>query len=175
MLAKASLAKHFTLSLALVAGLTASACSGKEKASALPKTDPKPVAAAPAPKAPVSEGGSVSAGPEAPSSPIYFAFDSDQLTPESQVTLKQMADYLRANPTAVLTVEGHCDETGSSEYNLALGDRRARAAREYLKKLGVEEARLNTISYGEEKPAVAGSDDSAHEKNRRGQFDLKRG
>jgi peptidoglycan-associated lipoprotein len=157
------------LSLALVAGLTAVGCSGAEKKTTLPKTEPKVAAVTPAPAAPTSPGGSVSAGPEAPSSPIYFEFDSDQLTDQSQVILKQMADYLKAHPAAALTVEGHCDETGSSEYNLALGDRRARAAREYLRKLGVEEARLNTISYGEEKPAVAGAD----EKNRRGQFDLK--
>lgn len=160
----------FMLSLAMIASLTAAGCSGAEKKTALPKTEPRPVAAA-APAAPASAGGSVSAGPEAPSSPIYFAFDSDELTSDSQVTLRQMASYLAANPKAALTVEGHCDESGSSEYNLALGDRRARAAREYLRKLGVEEARLNSISYGEEKPAVAGAD----EKNRRGQFDLKRG
>ncbi len=161
----------FLLSLALVAGLTAVGCSGAEKKTTLPKSEAKVAATAPAPAAPASPGGSVSAGPEAPSSPIYFALDSDELTPDSQVTLKQMAEYLLATPKALLTVEGHCDESGSSEYNLALGDRRARAAREYLRKLGVEEARLNTISFGEEKPAVAGAD----EKNRRGQFDLKQG
>ena len=70
----------------------------------------------------------------------------------------------RAHPAALLTVEGHCDDSGSPEYNLALGDRRARVARDYLKKLGVEDARLNSISYGEEKPAVAGTDDAARER-----------
>jgi peptidoglycan-associated lipoprotein len=164
---------RIALSLA-VAGFML-ACSGTQKPKATRAAEapaapaPQVVAAAPAP----GSGGTVSAGPEAPSSPIYFEFDSDQLTDPSQKTLKQMADYLGANPAATLTVEGHCDETGSVEYNLALGDRRARAAREYLKKLGVDEARMNTISYGEEKPAVAGSDDAAHSKNRRGQFDLK--
>lgn len=118
-------------------------------------------------------GGSVSAGPQAPSSPIYFAFDSDALTSESQSVLRQMAEYLRARPEAGLTIEGHCDETGSNEYNLALGDRRANAARAYLRALGVEDRRIKTVSYGEEKPAVAGNDDDAHAKNRRGQFDLK--
>ena|SRR5688572_12412053 len=112
---------------------------------------------------------SVSVGPQAPSSPIYFEFDSDQLTDDSQKTLQQMAEYLKANPGAQLTIEGHCDELGSGEYNLALGDRRARTARDYLEALGIAEERLKNISYGEEKPAVAG--DNA--KNRRGQFDLK--
>jgi peptidoglycan-associated lipoprotein len=154
----------------------AGACATAETKAASPtaKVSTPPVnVAAGAPKNPASAGGTVSAGPNAPSSPIYFAFDSDQLTAEGQQTLKQMADYLRANPKATLTVEGHCDDTGSSEYNLALGDRRARAAVAYLKALGVEEARLNSISFGEEKPAVAGDDEDARAKNRRGQFDLK--
>lgn len=162
--------KPALLSLPLAAAL-ALACASTDK----PKASSKPTVTAPklaeAPKA--SVGGSVSAGPSAPAAPIYFAFDSDQLTDDGQQLLKQMAEYLRANPTATLTVEGHCDETGSADYNLALGDRRARVAREYLEALGVEEARLNSISFGEEKPAVAGSDDAAHQKNRRGQFDLK--
>jgi peptidoglycan-associated lipoprotein len=133
-----------------------------------PKTAPKV-----AENQPASIGGSVSAGPEAPSSPIYFAFDSDELTEESRRTLKQMAEYLRANPKAALTIEGHCDESGSAEYNLALGDRRARAAMKYLRDLGVDQVRLNTISYGEEKPAVAGSDEASRAKNRRGEFAVK--
>jgi peptidoglycan-associated lipoprotein len=139
----------------------------------------KPVATSPAPVAkaepqkPVTDGVSVSAGAAAPSAPIYFAFDSDALTPDAQTSLQQMAAYLKSNPKASLTIEGHCDETGSEEYNLSLGDRRARAARDYLKKLGVDEVRLNSISYGEERPAVAGTDESSHAKNRRGQYDLK--
>lgn len=168
--------KKITMSMAMAALVaTGVGCASSQK----PVVKSKPAVTAPAPKvaeAPkpaTSHGGSVSAGPEAPSSPIYFGFDSDQLTPDSQQTLRQMADYLKAHPEAVLTVEGHCDETGSSEYNLALGDRRARAARDYLKALGVDDTRLKSISYGEEKPAMAGSDDAAHEKNRRGQFDLK--
>lgn len=165
-----SLAAAGIVSLGLVAG---AGCASAQKPKVAAKAEPAPAPAklAEAPR-PASNGGSVSAGPEAPSSPIYFGFDSDQLTPESQQTLRQMAEYLKAHPGAALTVEGHCDETGSSEYNLALGDRRARAARDYLKALGVDDSRLKSISYGEEKPAVAGTDDAAHEKNRRGQFDL---
>lgn len=159
------------LTLPLAATL-ALACATTDKPKAATQ---KPAATAPAlaDASKGSVGGSVSAGPAAPAAPIYFTFDSDQLTGESQSLLKQMAGYLQANPTATLTIEGHCDETGSADYNLALGDRRARAAREYLEALGVQEVRLNSISFGEEKPAVAGTDDGAHEKNRRGQFDLK--
>lgn len=169
-----------SLSATLVAGL-AGGCASTETAK---------VAARPAATTPKTEqvaqkaeellapnpGGKVSiVDLAAPSSPIYFGFDSDQLTSQGQTVLQQMAEYLRAHPKAMLTVEGHCDETGSAEYNLSLGERRARAAREYLKALGVEDARLKAISYGEEKPAVAGSDDDAHQKNRRGAFELTPG
>lgn len=164
---------------ALVTG--AVGCVSTEQAKARP-LEPVPAAPAPAavrlaekPKGAVTDGGSVSAGPQAPSSPIYFSFDSDVLTSDSQGTLRQMADYLRSKPQAFLTVEGHCDETGSVEYNIALGERRARAARDYLKALGVPESRLRTISYGEERPAEAGNDEAAHARNRRGEFALKGG
>jgi peptidoglycan-associated lipoprotein len=168
--------KKLVLSLGLIGVFTAaSACASAEKPKAARAPLQEPARVAEAPKPAVSDGGSISAGPEAPSSPIYFAFDSDQITPESQQTLAQMADYLRAHPEARLTIEGHCDETGSAEYNLALGDRRARAARDYLKRLGIDDTRLKSISYGEERPAVAGSDEAAHQQNRRGQFDLKNG
>lgn len=164
--------KIAALSLGLVAALSlACATTDKPKAKlAAPAAAPAPtVAAAPT----GSQGGSVSAGPAAPTLPIYFEFDSDQLTATSQQSLKSMAAYLAANPGAALTVEGHCDETGSPDYNLALGDRRARAAVEYLEALGVATARLKSISFGEERPAVAGSDDASHQQNRRSQYDLK--
>lgn len=162
------------LAFAALCFTTVSACATTEKPKAQARAAPAGAATAPKKTAVASApGGSVRAGLEAPSSPIYFAFDSDQLTIDSQHTLQAMAGYLKENPKAVLTIEGHCDESGSGEYNLALGDRRARAARAYLKALGVEDTRLKSISYGEEKPAVAGSDDAANEKNRRGQFDLK--
>lgn len=165
------MSKISPLSLGLAVALALGcATTDKPKAKLAPAPAPAPaVAAAPAPSA----GGSVSAGPTAPTLPIYFDFDSDQLTPASQESLKQMAAYLAANPAAVLTIEGHCDDTGSSEYNLALGDRRARAAVGYLEALGVASARLKSLSFGEERPAVVGNDDVTHQKNRRGQYDLK--
>ncbi|MCC7072625.1 MAG: OmpA family protein [Deltaproteobacteria bacterium] len=165
------MSKIAPLAFGLIAALAlACATTEKPKAKLAPAPSPAPaVAAAPAPSA----GGSVSAGPAAPTLPIYFDFDSDQLTPSSQESLKQMAGYLAANAGSMLTIEGHCDETGSSEYNLALGDRRARAAVEYLEALGVTGTRLKSISFGEERPAVVGNDDAAHQKNRRGNYDLK--
>lgn len=163
--------KVAALSLGLAAALSlACATTEKPKAKLAPSTPPAPaVAMAPA----GSNGGSVSAGPSAPTLPIYFDFDSDQLTKESQQSLTQMAAFLAANPAALLTIEGHCDETGSSDYNLALGDRRARSAVEYLEALGVATGRLKSISFGEERPAVAGGDDAANQQNRRGQYDLR--
>ena len=162
--------------IALVSLTFSLACAEAQKPTTMNRAkDPPPTApakVAEAPK-PVTDGVQVSAGPEAPSSPIYYAFDSDELTDEAQNTLKQMATYLKAHPTAHLTIEGHCDETGSEEYNLALGDRRARQARTYLKALGIDDVRLSSISFGEEKPAVAGTDDASLAKNRRGVFDLK--
>jgi peptidoglycan-associated lipoprotein len=84
-----------------------------------------------------------------------------------------MAQYLNDNPAASVTIEGHCDDLGSAEYNLALGDKRARQAREYLTKLGIDGKRVQVLSFGEEKPAIENpSDDAAREKNRRDEFAL---
>ncbi|NLY40928.1 MAG: peptidoglycan-associated lipoprotein Pal [Desulfovibrionales bacterium] len=101
---------------------------------------------------------------------IYFAFDSNELSQESRAILQEKADLLKANPALSLLIEGHCDERGTEEYNLALGERRARAAYEFLVLLGVESSRLQIISYGEEYPAVQGSNEAAWSKNRRDEF-----
>jgi peptidoglycan-associated lipoprotein len=103
---------------------------------------------------------------------VYFAFDDYTLSPEAQSKLNTTADYLRENPAAVMQVEGHCDERGSIEYNLALGQRRAQSVKNYLVELGIDPSRLPTISYGEEKPAVQGHDESAWSQNRRAEFVL---
>ena len=123
-----------------------------------------------------SKGGSLAiSGSDAPKAPIYFDFDSEQLRPESQDLLKKMAKFLSENPTSVVTIEGHCDDLGSAEYNLALGDKRARQAKEYLTRLGIEDKRVQVVSFGEEKPAVENaSDDAAREKNRRDEFELNK-
>ncbi|GAB1410547.1 peptidoglycan-associated lipoprotein Pal [Desulfovibrionales bacterium] len=101
---------------------------------------------------------------------IYFAFDSNELSQESRAILQEKADLLKANPALSLLIEGHCDERGTEEYNLALGERRARAAYEFLVLLGVESSKLQIISYGEEYPAVQGSNEAAWSKNRRDEF-----
>lgn len=103
---------------------------------------------------------------------VYFAFDDYTLSAEAQASLNNTADYLRENPAAVMQIEGHCDERGSVEYNLALGQRRAQSVKNYLVELGIDPSRLPTISYGEEKPAVLGSDESAWSQNRRAEFVL---
>jgi len=101
---------------------------------------------------------------------IYFGFDQYSLTEEARATLKKHADWLRANRGALMRIEGHCDERGTNEYNLALGQRRADAAKKYLVGLGVDSKRMTTVSYGEEKPLDPGHDEAAWAKNRRAQF-----
>jgi peptidoglycan-associated lipoprotein len=101
---------------------------------------------------------------------IYFDFDSAELTPMAQDVLVRKADWLRANPMASVIIEGHCDERGTAEYNLALGERRANAARDLVVDLGISDARVSTISYGEERPADMGSNEEAWAKNRRDVF-----
>ncbi len=102
---------------------------------------------------------------------IYFDFDSFVLSQEARDTLTKNADYmLKKDPSLKIQIEGHCDERGSDEYNLALGEKRAKAALSYLTTLGVPAARLSFISYGKEKPADPGHDDAAWAKNRRDEF-----
>jgi peptidoglycan-associated lipoprotein len=101
---------------------------------------------------------------------IYFEFDKALLQPEAQQVLDKKAEYMRMNPNITVTIEGHCDERGTDAYNLALGERRANAAKDYLINLGVEAGRLSTISYGEERPLDYGHNEEAWAKNRRDQF-----
>lgn len=98
---------------------------------------------------------------------VFFALDSSVLSSEAQATLARQADWLKANGSVNVVVEGHCDERGTREYNLALGERRATAAKSYLVSTGVSTARVSTISYGKERPAVAGSDEASWSQNRR--------
>jgi peptidoglycan-associated lipoprotein len=101
---------------------------------------------------------------------IYFAFDKSDLSDQSRQILAEKAELLKAHPALNLLIEGHCDERGTNEYNMALGERRARAAYEYLVLMGIEAGRLTIISYGEEYPAVPGSNEEAWAKNRRDEF-----
>lgn len=103
---------------------------------------------------------------------IHFDFDSSTLTAEAQKILTKKAEWLMNNPDAKSTVEGHCDERGTNEYNLALGDRRATSAKTFLVDLGVSASRLTTISYGEERPVDSGQNEEAWAKNRRCHFTI---
>lgn len=104
---------------------------------------------------------------------IYFDFDKSDLKPETQEALKSKAEWLRKNPGESVIIEGHCDERGTNEYNLALGDRRAQSAKNFLNDLGIAKSRLTTISYGEERPADPRQNETAWSKNRRAHFVLE--
>jgi len=101
---------------------------------------------------------------------IYFDFDKSTLTAAAQDNLLRKAQWLRENSDATVTIEGHCDERGTAEYNLALGDRRAESAKAFLVDLGIDPARLTTISYGEERPIDPRHTEEAWAKNRRDHF-----
>ena len=100
-------------------------------------------------------------------STVYFDYDQSSLTSEAQATLDRQAAFLKASPSFRLIIEGHCDERGTREYNLALGDRRASAVRDYLVAKGINASRLSTISYGKERPSVGGSNETSYALNRR--------
>jgi peptidoglycan-associated lipoprotein len=99
---------------------------------------------------------------------VFFGFDRSDLTPEGRARLDRQAAWLRQYPTANVSVEGHCDERGTREYNLALGERRAMAVKNYLVAAGIDAARIETISYGKERPAVMGTGETSWSQNRRG-------
>lgn len=101
---------------------------------------------------------------------VYFGFDSSNLEGDTKEAVKANAEYLKANANVDVQVEGHCDERGGRQYNLALGERRAKAVRDYLVAMGVESKRISTISYGNERPKAEGNDESAWSQNRRANF-----
>jgi len=101
---------------------------------------------------------------------IHFSFDKYDLSPEARDLLGKLADWLLEYSDFEVTIEGHCDDRGTIAYNLALGERRAEAAKAYLANLGIADARITTISYGEELPVDPGQNEAAWEKNRRGHF-----
>jgi peptidoglycan-associated lipoprotein len=103
---------------------------------------------------------------------IYFDYDKSELKPEAQDTLTKKAAFLQANPDYNVSIAGNCDERGTNEYNLALGERRATAASKFISALGVSKNRISTISYGEERPVDTGHNEAAWEKNRRDEFKL---
>ncbi len=104
---------------------------------------------------------------------VHFDFDSSVLSAEAQQILLDKAQWLRKNSNASVTIEGHCDERGTNEYNLALGDRRANSAKAYLTDLGISASRMDTVSYGEERPLDPGHDEAAWARNRRAHFEIR--
>jgi len=104
---------------------------------------------------------------------IYFEYDKSSLLPAARELLKKKAQWLQANSEAIILIEGHCDDRGTNEYNLALGERRARSAKTYLTDLGISPSRLTTISYGEERPVDPGQTEEAWAKNRRAHFEIE--
>jgi peptidoglycan-associated lipoprotein len=153
---------------AVVSALLVAGCASKKEAPPA-EVPPPPPAAAPQ-QAPVStivpgsaEDLRVNVGDT-----VHFDYDQYSLTDEDKGTLQRQATWLQKYPAVRVTVEGHCDERGTREYNLALGARRANAVKEYLASLGVSSSRVETVSYGKERPICTQSDESCWAQNRRG-------
>ena len=123
----------------------------------------------------LQEGKSPVTPASSPMKDIYFDFDRYDLSADARTILRTNADWLKNNPTARVEIEGHCDDRGTNEYNLALGAKRAQAAREYLVTLGVASSRLSTISYGEEIPVCKEATESCWGQNRRSRFVILQG
>jgi peptidoglycan-associated lipoprotein len=105
---------------------------------------------------------------------VHFEYDSSVVKSGDKSKVKAVADYLKANPLDAVEIEGHCDERGTEEYNRSLGDRRALALRQALAALGVDPMRVDTISFGKDRPVDTGKSEAAHRKNRRGEFVLEK-
>jgi peptidoglycan-associated lipoprotein len=157
--------------LAFVAALALAACSSKPETTAstagtgakTTTTTQSGAAAGTAAVAPgTKEDFTVNVGDT-----VYFGYDRYDLTPEAQTQLQKQAAWLKNYPNVAIGIEGHCDERGTREYNLALGERRANAVRDYLVALGVPAGRLQTISFGKERPAVIAFDEAGYALNRR--------
>ena len=103
---------------------------------------------------------------------IFFEFDSSTLSAEAESILRAKAEWMRRNPSLTIVIEGHCDNRGTTEYNLALGERRAESVKRFLIDLGIAETRIRTISFGEERPLVMGDNEEAWAKNRRAHFEF---
>ncbi|WP_340317863.1 peptidoglycan-associated lipoprotein Pal [Rhizorhabdus argentea] len=165
---------RLTMKIALVSALALSiAGCTKKKPEELP---PAPAATAPAPEAeappPATQTGPIPGSradflQQAGTDTIHFGTDLYDIDAESQAILSRQAQWLAKNPNVAVTIEGHCDERGTREYNLALGDRRANAAKNYLVNAGVAASRLSVISYGKERPVATGSDEGSWAQNRR--------
>jgi len=185
-------ARQIVLLIAIVSVIDAIACGGKKPPLARPAppatsaTTGNPPSRPPSPPEPVGEPTVVPPEPvrddaissaslddlnkSSPLKPVFFELDSSDLNSAGQKALDENAVLLKKYSSWTITVEGHCDERGTAEYNLALGERRAITARAYLVSLGIPADRLRTVSYGKEFPFDPGHDESAFSKNRRAHF-----
>jgi len=183
--------RQLTLWIAVVSVAAVAACGGKKPPVARPMPPPPAAAPAPAPRppappVPVAEPTIVPPEPvpedaissaslddlnrNSPLKPVFYELDSSDLNAASQKVLDENAAVLKKYSSWAVTVEGHCDERGTAEYNLALGERRAIAARAYLVSLGIAADRMRTVSYGKEFPFDPGHEEAAWLKNRRAHF-----
>jgi peptidoglycan-associated lipoprotein len=121
----------------------------------------------------LQKGAPVGTPASSPLKDVYFDFDRYDLRPDARATLQANADWLKQNPTATVQIEGHCDDRGTAEYNLALGAKRAQSAKDYLATLGVDAKRLSTISYGQELPVCTEHNEECWQKNRHDRFVAK--
>jgi peptidoglycan-associated lipoprotein len=151
---------------------TSTADANRVPAPPTPVSEPRPVPPEPIAEDPISARDIGDINKNSPFQPVFFALDSSEVDALAQKTLNANAEIMKKYPTWVITVEGHADERGTAEYNLALGERRAMSARTYLVSLGISADRLRTVSYGKEFPFDPGHDEAAWAKNRRAQFVL---
>jgi peptidoglycan-associated lipoprotein len=149
---------------------TATATATRPPAPPEPVAEPVIVPPEPVPSDSISSASLDDLNRNSPIKPVFFEYDSAELSAAGQAVLNETAMTLKRYPTWTVTIEGHCDERGTAEYNLALGERRAVVARSYLVSLGIPADRLRTVSYGKEFPFDAGHDEAAYGKNRRAHF-----
>ncbi len=146
------------------ADLTDGASSSEEiVASSIPTQEP-PAIGAPSARQPDMTG------KESPLKDVFFDFDKSAIRDDVKANLNEDLQWLNTNPTAQITIEGHCDERGTAEYNLGLGERRAKAAKDYLVAAGIDAGRMKVVSFGKERPFVQGHDEAAWKWNRRAHF-----
>lgn len=167
------IAKRFTWMLVVASMVVFAGCGGKEAMD-----EPvQPAESAPVVETqePVVEQATTQPQDMSPVSlsDAFFAFDSYSLSAEAKGTLEGNANEMKRVTDATVTIEGHCDERGTKAYNLALGEKRANAAKDYLVAMGVNASRISTVSYGKERPFEQGSDEAAWAKNRRAHFVVK--